>query len=139
MTTSPTPDPYAVLGVTRDATDDDLDRAFRSAVRQLHPDTRTPSELDADADRRLQELLTAYATLRDPIRRAAYERSRPATASDGATVRPRVRHAPRGPAAVRVGAALRVGSVHWDPLPTTTDGSSGVVGSGRTREAHDGR
>ena len=139
MTTSPIRDPYAVLGVARDATDDDLDRAFRSVVRQLHPDTRTPSELDADADQRLQELLTAYATLRDPIRRAAYDRSRPATASNASALRPRVRHAPRGPAAVQVGAALRVGSVRWDPLPTTTDGSSGAVGSRRTREGHDGR
>jgi curved DNA-binding protein CbpA len=140
MTTSPIPDPYAILGVTPDATDDDLDHAFRSLVRQLHPDTRTPSEPDADADRRLQELLTAYATLRDPLRRATYDRARPATANTAPTPQPRVRHAPRTPAPVRVGPAIRVGPVHWDPPPqATTDRSSGVVGSRRTRGVHDGR
>jgi curved DNA-binding protein CbpA len=138
MITSPIPDPYTILGVAPDATDDDLDRAFRSLVRKLHPDTRTPSELDAAADQRLQELLTAYATLRDPIRRAAYDRSRPAPAH-ASGFRPPVRHVPREPAAVRVGPGLRVGSVHWDPLPNTTEGASGVAGSRRTRGGvHDG-
>jgi curved DNA-binding protein CbpA len=142
MTTSPIPDPYAILGVTPDATDDDLDHAFRSLVRQLHPDTRTPSELDADgdADQRLQELLTAYATLREPLRRAAYDRTRPATTSNAPTPQPRVRHAPRVSAPVRVGPAIRVGPVHWDPPPqATTDRSSQVVGSRRTSGVHDGR
>jgi curved DNA-binding protein CbpA len=92
--TSPLPDPYAILGVAAEASDDDLDHAFRGLVRQYHPDTRT-SESDNDADQRLQEILTAYATLRDPIH-AAYDRSRarPAPASRAPTPRPRFSAAP---------------------------------------------
>jgi hypothetical protein len=119
MTAAPLPDPYAILGVTPDASDDDLDRAFRRLVRQLHPDTRTPSGPDsglgsgADADRRLQEILTAYATLRDPV---AHDRTnRPATTNIAPTPPP---SQPRGSAAgPRPGIDLRIGPVQWSPLP----------------------
>ncbi|MDX6237985.1 MAG: hypothetical protein QOG10_2800 [Kribbellaceae bacterium] len=123
MTAAPIPDPYALLGVTAEASDDDLDHAFRGLVRQLHPDTRTPSEPDADADQRLQELLTAYATLRDPLRRAAYDRTRarPATAGSAPTPQPRFpTAAPQTPAPIRVGPAIRVGPVHWAPPAQAT-------------------
>lgn len=63
-----------MLGVTAEASDDDLDQAFRGLIRQDHTDTRSP-EPETDADHRLQEILTAYTTLRDPIRRAAYDRT----------------------------------------------------------------
>ena len=105
--TNPRPDPYVVLGVACDASDDDLDRAFRALVRQLHPDTREPSAPDTEADRRLQELLAAYANVRDPIRRAAYDRSRPAPAT------PLYRAEPR--TSTRPEPAIRVGPVHWKP------------------------
>jgi curved DNA-binding protein CbpA len=121
--TNPRPDPYVVLGVGHDASDDDLDRAFRGLVRQLHPDTREPSDTDTDtdtdteADRRLQELLTAYASLRDPIRRAAYDRSRPAP--------PAPPYRAQSGAPTRAEPAIRVGPVHWKPPPrrsaTTAD------------------
>jgi curved DNA-binding protein CbpA len=128
MTTAPIPDPYAILGVTPDATDDDLDHAFRSVVRQLHPDTRTQSEPDAAADQRLQELLTAYASLRDPIRRAAYDRvrARPAINSGVPTPSSRVPAAPQTPRSIRVGPALRVGPVRWEPpASAVSDGGEG--------------
>jgi curved DNA-binding protein CbpA len=132
--TSPLPDPYAILGVAAEASDDDLDHAFRGLVRQYHPDTRT-SESDNDADQRLQEILTAYATLRDPIH-AAYDRSRarPAPASRAPTPRPRFSAAPRTSAPIRVGLAIRVGPVHWEPSPqATTDGAGDVDGPRRMR------
>ncbi|GAA1113795.1 hypothetical protein GCM10009630_08860 [Kribbella jejuensis] len=106
-------DAYAILGVATEASDDDLDHAFRGLVRRLHPDTRgsataaIPSasvESDDDADRRLQELLNAYATLRDPVRRAAYDRARVVAAP-----KPAVPDPVRGP-------AIRVGPVRWEPL-----------------------
>jgi curved DNA-binding protein CbpA len=117
MTAAPAPDPYLVLGVTAKASDDDLDHAFRGLVRRLHPDTRTPPEPDPAADQRLQELLTAYATLRDPISRAAYDRTRPkpAAAHSAPTPPPRVHAAPQPSTAIRFGPAIRVGPVHWEP------------------------
>ncbi|MEI8412305.1 MULTISPECIES: J domain-containing protein [unclassified Kribbella] len=117
MTAPPLTDPYAILGVTAEASDDDLDHAFRILVRQLHPDTRTSTEPDADADLRLQQLLTAYTTLRDPIRRAAYDRTRarPASTKGASTLRPRFPSAPQTPVPIRFGSAIRVGPVHWEP------------------------
>ena len=106
-------DPYAILGVTVEASDDDLDHAFRALVRQLHPDTRTPSDSDADADQRLQQILTAYANLRDPIRRAAYDRTRtrPATSS----LPPHIQATRRTSTPPWTEPAIRVGPVHWQP------------------------
>ncbi|TCC55299.1 Hsp20 family protein [Kribbella pittospori] len=106
-------------GRDRRASDDDLDHAFRGLVRQLHPDTRTPDpDNDAgnksgnDADRRLQDLLNAYATLRDPIRRAAYDRTLAQAVAPSAPS-----PQPRGSQAVpiRVGPAIRVSPVRWEP------------------------
>ena len=115
---APLPDPYAMLGVTVEASDDDLDHAFRGLVRRLHPDTRASSESDDDADQRLQELLTAYATLRDPIRRAAYDRARtrPAPTKGAPTARTRTA-APQTSVPIRTEPAIRVGPVHWEPSP----------------------
>ena len=131
MTTAP--DPYAVLGLTPEASDDDLDHAFRSLVRQLHPDTRTPPEPGPDADKRLQELLTAYATLRDPISRAAHDRAHTRPTTPRTAVTPH-HHGP--PAAQHVHhsePAIRVGPVRWVPLapgpgataPSTTSKRNG--------------
>jgi|SoiMethySBSTD1v2_1073268.scaffolds.fasta_scaffold1772828_2 curved DNA-binding protein CbpA len=114
MTTAPIPDLYAVLGVSPDATGDDLDHAFRILVRQLHPDTRTPSDPDNAADERLQDILAASAGLRDPVRRAAYDRTRSATASNPPGPQPDVRE-PATSARIRVTPDVRVGPVHWQP------------------------
>jgi preprotein translocase subunit Sec63 len=78
MTTQPT-DLYAILGLNRHATQAQISHAYRSLLRRYHPDTRTtpgdPSQ-DAVSDAALQQVLTAYAVLRDPGRRA--DRLRPA-------------------------------------------------------------
>jgi curved DNA-binding protein CbpA len=112
MTASSQPDPYAILGVSATVSADDLDHAFRGLVRRHHPDTRTPDAAAPDADRRLQEILAAYATLRDPVRRAAYDRLRigPATAAQASTERVT---APKH----RTEPAIRVGPVRWRPFP----------------------
>ncbi|MEV0284800.1 J domain-containing protein [Kribbella sp. NPDC050820] len=125
-------DPYEILGVAPTATEDDLDHAFRSLVRQLHPDTRTPSEPDPDADDRLHHLLNAYATLRDPIRRAAYDRTQtPPLAATARTHQP----ATTQPAQSRFEPAIRVGPVHWEPARQTT--GRGVAPSQATRASDD--
>jgi curved DNA-binding protein CbpA len=114
--TAPPGDPYVILGVATEASDDDLDHAFRELVRRLHPDTRAAAAPD-DADWRLQEVLNAYAILRDPIRRAAYDRAARAAHEHPAAPHIRVRRTTAGtaPAPRRTEPAIRVGPVRWQP------------------------
>ncbi len=65
-------DPYAVLGLPPTATPDEITNAYRRQVRTLHPDTRTTPQ--SAADEQLRQVLAAYALLRDPERRARYNR-----------------------------------------------------------------
>ena len=68
------PDPYLVLGVSPTATQAEITHAYRARLRAHHPDTRhtSPSQT-ADDDLRL--VLAAYSVLRDPARRADYDRA----------------------------------------------------------------
>ena len=62
---------YQLLGVGRDATEDDLKKAFRKLARQYHPDANPD---DAEAETRFKEIALAYETLSDPQKRAHYDR-----------------------------------------------------------------
>lgn len=68
-------DVYAVLGVPPNATQAELKSAHRALVRRHHPDLAPPAQRDA-ATRRVQEINVAYGLVRDPQRRAAYDRAR---------------------------------------------------------------
>ncbi|GAB3030642.1 hypothetical protein GCM10027052_03630 [Parafrigoribacterium mesophilum] len=68
------PDPYTVLGVSREASPSEVRSAFRALVRRFHPDTRDPSEAP---DAELRSVLAAYRILRDPSSRASYDRDHP--------------------------------------------------------------
>jgi curved DNA-binding protein len=57
------------MGVKRDATDDEIKRAYRKLARKYHPDVSK----EADAEVRFKEIGEAYAVLRDPEKRAAYD------------------------------------------------------------------
>lgn len=63
-------DYYEILGVPRNASDDDLKSAFRRLARQYHPDVNK----EPDAEERFKEINEAYAVLSDADRRAAYDR-----------------------------------------------------------------
>ncbi len=64
-------DYYEVLGVARDADDKTLKAAFRRLAMQFHPD-RNPGDHGAEA--KFKEINEAYEKLRDPQKRAAYDR-----------------------------------------------------------------
>ena len=61
---------YALLGVPRDCTEADIKKAYRKLAMEFHPD-RNPAP---DAEAKFKEITEAYEVLRDPQKRAAYDR-----------------------------------------------------------------
>jgi DnaJ-class molecular chaperone len=64
-------DPYQILGVKRNATADEIKRAYRRLAKEHHPD-RNPG--DPTAEQRFKEVQAAYEVLGDPQRREQYDR-----------------------------------------------------------------
>jgi len=61
---------YDLLGVPRDASEAEIKKAYRKLAMEYHPDRNSASEAEA----RFKEITEAYEVLRDPQKRAAYDR-----------------------------------------------------------------
>ncbi|NOY16820.1 MAG: DnaJ domain-containing protein [Gammaproteobacteria bacterium] len=62
-------DYYKIMGIKRDATQNEIKRAYRKLARKYHPDVSKIS----DAEERFKEVGEAYEVLKDPEKRAAYD------------------------------------------------------------------
>jgi curved DNA-binding protein CbpA len=94
-------DLYAILGLTPDASQAQIDHAYRHLVRTHHPDIHPDSDSAA-----LVAAAAAYAILRNPARRAVYDRSRRSVRDQHPAPVPR-RH--------RAVPDIRAGPVRWHP------------------------
>lgn len=70
MAATTSKDYYELLGVSREASQDDIRKAYRKLAQKLHPD-KTGG--DPEAEQRLKEINAAYDTLKNPEKRKAYD------------------------------------------------------------------
>jgi curved DNA-binding protein CbpA len=93
--------------VRSSATTDEIAAAYRAKARLHHPDVSSAG----DAERRMADVNSAWSVLRDPTRRAAWDRANELEAQAPSTPRPPVRA--NGAAPASASAGTRPGTVAW--------------------------
>lgn len=111
-------DPYAVLGVARDATPLQVARAHRRLAKRHHPDLH---EGALEAAERMRSINEAWAILSNPVRRADYDRSHPssATPAGGHWGASRSPIEPASPSSTRTWATWRATAAETRAAPRT--------------------
>src|SRR5712691_4122897 len=117
-------DYYELLGVSRTAGAEDIKKAFRKLAMQHHPDRHSG---DKGSEKKFKDLTHAYDVLKDPEKRAAYDRYGPAAFEGGA--------GPGGPGGPFHGQGFDFGTVFGDIFEEMfgANGARGRGGRGDTR------
>lgn len=77
-------DYYEILGVSRNASADDIKKAYRKAAVQYHPDKAKGADQKKEFEAKFKEINKAYDTLKDPQKKAAYDQYGHAAYEQGA-------------------------------------------------------
>lgn len=120
----PEGDPYDMLGVGSEASAQEIVRAYHRAAHRAHPDAQPG---DPQAHARFRALTEAYDLLRDPERRAGYDRAQQRVAGQDPRTGER-RAATHRPARFWPGAMVWAGPVHVQP-PGENPGVTGRPGT----------
>lgn len=116
-------DYYARLGVSRQATLDEIKKAFRGQARRFHPDiSKAP-----DAEQRMRDVNEAYVVLSDPDKRAAYDRLVDERQLGGAA-----RQSPFGKDAARPKSPAEAAKAYADTAAHTSASASAGPGAADT-------
>lgn len=129
-----TSDPYAVLGIPRDASPLQVARAHRRLAKQHHPDLQAGEEGRTEAAERMRRINEAWALLSDPVARAAYDREVPVagTPRAGHWAPSRAPIHPSAPSSTRSWASWRASAAETRAAPRTVR-QPGEVPIPRTR------
>ena len=122
-------DPYAVLGVPRDASALVVARAHRRLAKRHHPDLHHGADTVASEAERMRRVNEAWAILSNPVRRAEYDRAHPAagTPRSGHWAPSRTPIQPQNPSSTRTWATWRATAEQTRAAPRTTRQPGEVV------------
>jgi curved DNA-binding protein CbpA len=122
-------DPYAILGLSRDATPLQVARAHRRLAKRHHPDLQAGAEAVTDAAQRMRRINEAWAILSNPVRRGEYDREFPAsgTPAGGHWAASRSPIRPMAPSSTRTWASWRATAADTRAAPRTVRQPGEVV------------